>query len=394
LADRYELWIKSLKSETAKVYGRYTRRLFTAVNLTPDEVLDKIKQEKKDDDYDTYTRLINETANLTERGRYIATYALRAFLKKNGLWGLPPAELGEPERVKEGTRLEWDQALAICAAASKPYNLVFKMMLHCGWGAGEFLKFNTAKNWEHIKTELGNGNGPEYVRIDYSKGRKKNRKPFYTLVPSGLLKEVLACGIQVPIAASHGYAIDQNHKRLNKVGGIQLDEAHRGSARLYLEKAFATALKRAPITVTGKPTPHELRDTFRTQASWMKCEGHVAEFLMGHEIDKNDYDKCCLGKKGEAYVWQELKKIYGPQPAQIDKVAEENKQLNMKVATQSLEVENLRAAFLELADEKNENEALADSAIKALGDKVSSQGLEIRNLQGLVKQLIAERRKG
>lgn len=342
MTDRYELWIKSLKSETAKVYGRYTRRLFTAANLTPDEALEKIKAEKKNDDYDTYTRLINETANMTERGRYIAIYALRAFLKKNSLWGLPPTGLGEPERVKEATRLEWDQALAICAAASKPYNLVFKMMLHCGWGAGEFLKFNTAKNWDRIKTELGNGNGPEYVRIDYSKGRKKNKKPFYALIPAELLKEVLASGIQVPLAASHGYAVDQNHKRLNKVAGIPLDMAHHASARLYLEKAFATALKRAPITAPGKPTPHELRDTFRTQADWTHCESSVAEFLMGHEIDKNYYDKCCLGKKGEAYVWENLKKIYGPQPAQIEEVAKENQQLSEMLQEQGLENEHLK----------------------------------------------------
>ena len=45
LTDRFELWLKGLKPETSKLYGRYANRLFTAMNLTPDEALEKVKQE-------------------------------------------------------------------------------------------------------------------------------------------------------------------------------------------------------------------------------------------------------------------------------------------------------------------------------------------------------------
>jgi integrase len=327
LTDRFDRWVKSLKPETGKVYGRYARRVFTAMNLTPDEALEKVKQEASTNRWDTYSDLLN-TVQLTEHGRYQATYAVRSFLFFGGLMMLPPTRISEPELVKERTRLSWDEALAICAAASKPYNLAFKMMLHCGWGSGEFLRFNVAQNWERIKTQLVNGNGQEYVRIEMPRGRKKNRSPFYSLIPVGLVKEVLASGIQIPFTASHGYALDENHKRINKVAGISLDMAHHDSARLYLEKAFATALKRAPITVAGKPTPHELRDTFRTHAHHTQCDEDVANFAMGHEIDPDRYDKIC---EDEAYVWKNLKKLYGPSPAQIDEVAEENKQLKERL---------------------------------------------------------------
>jgi integrase len=334
LSDRFELWLKGLKSETAKVYGRYARRLFTAMNLTPDEALEKVKQEASMNRWDTYSDLVAKTAEFTERGRYLATFALRSFLFKNGIMMLPPARTSEPTRVKDNAPLSWDDALAICAAASKPYNLAFKMMLHCGWGSQEFLRFNTTQNWEHIKTLLANGKDQEYVRVEMPRGRKRNRSPFYSLIPTGLLKEVLAANIQIPITASHGYALDENHKRTNKVAGIPLDMAHHASARLYLEKAFATALKRAPITITGKPTPHEMRDTFRTRAQLMACEGTIAEFAMGHQIDPLGYNKCYMK---EAYVWENLKKIYGPTPALIGKVDEENKQLKERI--QKLESE-------------------------------------------------------
>lgn len=386
LTDRFELWIKSLKPETGKVYGRYARRMFAAVKLTPDEVLEKVKAELKNGDYDTYNSLINATANFTERGRYIATFALRAFLKKNSLWNLPPTGLTEPTRVKEMTSLTWDQALAISGAASKPYNLVFKMMVHVGWGAGEFLKFNTAQNWQHIKDELGNGNGQEYVRVEMPRGRKKNRKPFYSLIPVGLLKEILASGIQIPITASHGYALDQNHKRTNKVAGIPLDMAHHGSARLYLEKAFATALKRAPITVTGKPTPHELRDTFRTRAQRMACEGTVAEFAMGHEIDPLGYNKIYVD---EAYVWENLKKIYGPgaaTPAQMAEVSEEIQQLKETVARER----NLRQAATD--NSKQLSEMYQKEARKREELSKTVEGLE-KVVRGLTYKIEADAEK-
>ena len=333
-----------MKPETGKLYERLVRRILEKMNLTPDEALEKVKQEASMNRYDTYCDLINATATgFTERTRYNAIYALRSFLTKNGVMILPPTKLEQPERVKERTRLSWEDALAVCAAASKPYNLALKMMLHCGWGSGEFLKFNTAENWEQIRSTLAKMNGEEYVRIEMPKGRKRNRSPFYTLIPRALLQEVVDSKIPLPISTSHGYAME-NGKRKNAINGVLLDMNHHHSSRLYLERAFTTALKRAPITVkgNGKPSPHELRDTFRTQAGHVKCEPDVANFAMGHEIDPYQYNKIY---EDEKFMWTELKKIYGPQPALIGEVADENKALRQRMSDLEKDYKELRELF-------------------------------------------------
>jgi integrase/uncharacterized protein YbcI len=325
LSEQFDLWIKSLKPETGRVYGRYLRRLFADAKISPDEAISRVGREDGSCNFKAYKELENQTNRFTERGRHIAIYALRRFLYDKGVMGLPPAKIGTPEKVKPPTNLKWEQATAICARAGKPYSLIFRLMLHTGMGSGEFLKFNTEQNWQHIKKVLENHPG-EYVRVE-AKGRKKNRTPFYHLIPTEILKDILA-NVPVPIRASHGY-IYQDGRRTHKTIGVPLDMPHLGSARIYMEKAFETALKGAAAgEINGKPSLHELRDCFRTQAHRTECDHYVAEFALGHEIDKLGYDKVYYD---EHFVWENIKKIYGPTLVQIEEVTVQNKELSQRV---------------------------------------------------------------
>jgi len=296
----FDLWLQGIKESTREVYGRYLRRLFKLANLTPEQVVDGTKK-----DIQTYIDLVQLANNFTERGRYITIFALRRFLYDRGVLMLPPARISRPTPTRKPTNLTWEEAHGIAAAAGKPYNIAFKLMLHAGWGIGEFLKFNTEENWNNVKAQLAKDPGKEYYRHDFS-GRKKNMREWYSLIPVAILREVLGL-VPVPIRATHGYMFEDG-RRTHKSKGILLNLEDYHSARVYLEKAWITARRRAPITMKGQPSLHELRDTWRTKAAFVGCADDAAEFAMGHVIDPLGYKKVFTREK---WMWENLRKVEG-----------------------------------------------------------------------------------
>ncbi|MGA2462224.1 MAG: hypothetical protein ABSF82_12465 [Candidatus Bathyarchaeia archaeon] len=336
----YELWLKTLRPSTRKSYGAILRRLFKLTNLTPQQALSRVKAEGRKNSATTYVLLQNQArANLTERTAYIGIFALRRFLFDNGVMLLPPTRLSTPRRVKPSTNMTWEQANRICDAASKPYNLILKLMLHCGWGIGEFLKFNSEDTWNTIRSYVARNPQAEYFRFNYS-GRKTSQQEFYALVPMFMIQEIMST-IPVPIRATHGFSGNKKGK-LTKAEGIIIDTSHYASSTKYIEQAFKTALKRAPIVVQGTPSVHELRDTFRTRATFVECAAEAVEFAMGHTIDPLGYNKAYYDEK---WAWTNLNKIYGPS---------------------SVNEQQLKSVQLEAERVKQENELLKTTIIEAL----------------------------
>jgi len=275
----------------ASLYRPYLKRLLGNMGLTPEQALERAKT----DINGLWTQAKN-TNGMTAAGRHKSLLAFRNFLRFNGFY--PPADKlshkkQREERKKRG-RLTWDEALAVCNAASKPYNLVFKLMLHSGWGASEFLEFNRAENWESVKQHLANNPQAEYYRFDFE-GRKSNEQPFYSMIPANVLREVFASEVALPFGTIRGLPLDHDRYR---------------QALMYLESAFNTAKARAPIPpLKGRVTLHELRDVFKTRATLCKVDYEPGEFALGHELDERGYQKCY---NDEPYMWSELRKIYGP----------------------------------------------------------------------------------
>ena len=316
--DAFELWVSSIQSaSTRRDYGRAVRRLISAVGMTPQEVLDKVKAELRQSDATTYSQLVNYAkGHYTENMCYLIVMGLRRFLLDSGVTMLPAARLRAPAKVKPPTSMTWDQARRVIDAASLPYSLIYKLMLHSGWGVGEFLKFNTADTWADIKRYLAERPNAEYYRYNFS-GRKRSRHQWYSLVRTDILKEIIA-NLDVPIRGARG-------------DSVPLDKAHIRSAEAYFSSAFKTALKHSPVRLNGRPTTHELRDTYRTRASFVGCDRDAAEFSMGHLIDPRGYNKCYTD---EAWMWAELKKIHGPAvatEAQVQAQAQELTSLRMEL---------------------------------------------------------------
>ena len=297
----FDLWLKGLNGKTAEVYGQNLKRLFRTAGVTPQQAVSSVINGPNGFDPQAYMSLVQQANNFSEHRRALSIYALRRYLYDHGVLMLPPTRMRKPARKRPPTRMSWEQAHAIAAAASRPYNMIFKLMLESGWGIGEFLKFNTAENWEHLKQFLAKNDRAEYYRHDFT-SRKHNAEPFYTLVPTATLKDILAIAEEVPIKASRG--------AVRKLKGVILNTEQYHRSTLYLESAWRTAKKRAPTQLMGSPTVHELRDTFRTRATQANCAPEAAEFAMGHSIDPLGYNKCFYDEK---WMWTELRKISAPQ---------------------------------------------------------------------------------
>jgi integrase len=131
------------------------------------------------------------------------------------------------------------------------------------------------------KAKVASGTTLEYFRFAF-KGRKRNQRPFYSLVPMDVLKDCIA------LQAQNKIVLPLSHKGKNGKTFDPLNDANLETCRRYMESAFRTALKRAPIILSqGEPSLHELRDCFLTRAIQTNCSESAANFVMGHVLDKS-----------------------------------------------------------------------------------------------------------
>jgi hypothetical protein len=322
----YEKWIGQLWKEqpqTARGYGAGLRRLLKLMKIDSKTLLKRAERDPKK----TWIQMKEAANGFPKKSVSItALYAGRRFLLDHDEYMMLPAAKLKITKVNPPVYLKWDDAHAIADAAALPYNMIFKIMLETGWGIGEFLKFNTSENWARARAKLAAEPKAEYFRVDYSR-RKRNNRPFFSLVPMDLIRECLA------LEAKKGMTLPMCGRGRNGTPGTPLDDKHVFSARTYIESAFRTALKRAPVTdVQGTPGAHELRDVFFTRAIQVGCAESAANFVMGHMIDKLGYNK---SSNDDQWVWSEISKIHGPAAVTEDKLESRDRQI------QQLRQENL-----------------------------------------------------
>lgn len=308
----FETWAAQLLAsspQTARGYVAGLRRLLDLLKVDSKTLLGRAKRNPKT--AWIWMKRIAEEGFPKKSVSITALYAARHFLLSHDQYmALPPAKL-KIKKMKPPVYLKWDDANRIADAAGSPYNMIFRIMVQTGWGIGEFLKFNTPETWRRAKAKLAGDPTAEFFRFDFS-GRKRNNRPFYSLVPMKTLRECVA------LEARKGLSLPICGRGRNGTPGTPLDHVHLFSARTYIESAFRTALKRAPVTdVQGTPGAHELRDVFFTRAVQVGCAESAANFVMGHMIDKLGYNKAC---NNEAWVWSEIKKVHGPAVVTEDKL--------------------------------------------------------------------------
>jgi integrase len=320
MLDDWALTIK--KVTTRNLYRGNLKRLLAAANMTPEYVIAQVKQEAKENDATTFAKLVEVSKQFKESMSYAAISGLRRFLRDKGVMFLPEITVPNPQRVKPVPYITWEQALKVCDAASKPYNLMFRLMLHCGWGTKEFLTFNTKETWDDISAYAMNPTNPDFYRYSFKGRKEKGRStPFHTLIPMMIIREILQSGITLPFSRNVGLSpVTKKGEKRQSTQPKPFDMNTYFTSGRMMSAAFTTAMGRAAIgRVIGSPSKHDLRDAFRSRAAKVACAADAAEFAMGHRIDPLNYNKCMYE---EDWLWGELKKIYGPAAATEAQVAE------------------------------------------------------------------------
>ena len=288
--DLFTEWLESIDSpNTRNNYGPYLNRLLRIMQTNAEEMRTRLKAGPGD--IWREAKIKTREPAFTPKGREIALCAFRHFMRYCDVFP-PNDKIPKAPKAKRTPYMTWEQALKICDAATPPYRWIFRLQLHCGWGVGEFMKFNSkSENWQRAKKAVDQG--ANFYRYEFP-NRKRNPKPFYTLIPAFVLKEIFEANSQFPLTTTRGKALDPTNYH---------------SSVVLFESAFRNAANRAALKLDPMPSPHEFRDTFKTHCTKSGVIREVSEFAIGHKLDPLGYEKC---EEDVDFVWSELKKAFGP----------------------------------------------------------------------------------
>ena len=328
--DLFDEWLESIeKVNTRNGYGPYLNKLFDKMNVTAEEMKGRLKESAGDPWREAKKVTLDPV--FTAKGREITLCAFRHFMRYCDVFP-PNDKIPKAPKSKETPYMTWEQALKICDSAGPPYRWIFRLQAYCGWGIGEFLKFNEkAENWTRAKNAVMEGK--EYFRFGFA-NRKSNEKPWYTLIPTFVLKEIFDANTQFPLTTTRGKPLD-------------LTNYH--SSVVLIESAFKNAITRAAIKFDVIPSPHEFRDTFQTHCTKSGVIQEIKQFCMGHKVDPLGYEKC-MGETGKptpedlTYVWGEIRKAYGPTSHELEDIAKENQELRRQLRQMEQQVQKSTSA--------------------------------------------------
>jgi hypothetical protein len=286
VTDIVTTWLQGIDIEnTRETYGYGLRKLLKTMKISGEEAL-KLARE---DPARFWIGAKSTAAAFKPSRRHKALNALRTFLRANDVY--PPADRLKSPPKQKSIRVAWNEAVTIIYGAKTPYNFIFNLMLHCGWGDQQFLQFNTKENWETIKAELASKPEAKRYRHEFQ-SRKTNPQPWHTLIPTKQLREILHSKVPLPFRTPRGAHLDMGNYK---------------SSRMALATAFREAVDRTNIPNKERILLHELRDTFKSTGTTSGTAYEATEFALGHTLDPRGYEKCW---SDEDWMWGELAKIY------------------------------------------------------------------------------------
>ena len=324
-----ESGVKPLRRLDADGLVEYQRKHRDEVIL--DEVEGFIREECSDGRYKTASHVYT---------------CLRSFFLHNRA-ALPPDpsfKLHADKPPTEGT-LTVDEVRRVVLSCNVMYRAVYLSMFMGGMGEKELLYWS-----DHGLLDLKDQLGRDLVEVTLP-GRKqyRNVKPYYSYLGGDAVealrvymagrRDAKGCGsifvTKQGERLTYGALYEQWMVRLRALGLAK----PKGSAGLSYR--------------TGK-NPHELRDLFRTQWTFSGARESVAEFQMGHTVDKLGYNKFMKDKEfvKEVYreAWPFLNVVSAPQtPAEASyqrKISGMRKNLEQK-DTQIQKLTNTTATLAE-----------------------------------------------
>jgi integrase len=301
-----ENWLARLAPTTARM-NRYELGYFMAWlrggagafrDYTPDQLVEYQKAATNGHQYDVLDQVQLWVQGLegrheTKRHRY---NAVRSFFVHNRAQ-LPTDKnfMIRAELPPVISSLSPDDVRRVILSSNPTYRAAFLCILLGGMGQEEFSYWNRTGLQKLRKDLRGDA---DMIRADMP-GRKGSRNilPYYTVVGGDALVALREYMVARPHTSAGTIFVDQRGGPISKPALYMYWSRH-----IVKTGVFAESERQG--NRTGK-APHELRDTFRTLWEKSGAASSVAEFMMGHVVDKDGYNKA---HQDEAWVRKEYRK--------------------------------------------------------------------------------------
>ena len=295
-----ERWLDRLAPSTADVNLRIFRMWVSWVRvngskfaeMSPDEWVEYQKSADNGSVYDVLDTLVGPYISQKEGthsylGKTIGT--LRSFFLHNR--AELPSDVGfkiRPSKAKVLGSLTIEEIMKVIYSSNPLYQAVFTSMFMGGMDEASFVYWNL-NGYNSLMKQLGeykNGNRMG-IKVDIP-GRKasKNIENFYTFIGRDAIDMILN---YLPLRDPKDNP-DEEAIFLTKQGGPVTKNAVYQYWYSHVKKLGLLPEDREHGERTGK-NPHEMRDVFRSRWRISGVDVEVAEFFLGHDIDKLGYDK-------------------------------------------------------------------------------------------------------
>jgi hypothetical protein len=337
-------WLDRLSKETTRSAYAHDFYLFCkSTGKTPEELIalrkghangwnitemleDFILHGKYEDERIGHQGEISEISHTSKNRRKALYTGVRSFFASthgdNGPLSLPD---DKAFKIKENDNREpttgyitLDQANAIIGTMKEPYRTLFTIAKYAGMGNNELVYLN--RLWPDMRKQLKDGRDP--IRVDYRR-RKNNERPFFTLIPSRLLKPY-EDSLENPFQSK-----DEQKGRKATLKPVK-------NYDLWI--AWKAARKRAGIVEDVKP--HHLRDLLITLGFKIGLRKESTDFLTGHTVDTNGYLQIMRESDALIKEWGKIRSYIdsGVSTETQEKMAKLEKQAD----TRDKEIKNLR----------------------------------------------------
>ena len=219
---------------------------------------------------------------------------IRGLFKANRA-ELPSEKINyQPDRPKVKSKLTVEKLRQIVLKSNTMYRAAFLCMFMGGMGRDEFIRWSDT-GYPKLVQDLRNN--PEYIIVPHI-GRKMQKyvKDYYTIIAGDALQ---ALREYLRERGTEDGAIFLNQKG---------DPLKKRALYIYwfrkVKQLGYYESRSSPRARTGMGL-HEVRDLFRSQWEKSSSKGSVAEFLMQHDVDPNEYNKAHRDKN---WVWREYRR--------------------------------------------------------------------------------------
>lgn len=283
-------------------------------DMNPDDIVDYQKKARRsleeDAEYEIIDELIQPYIKSIEDGFRDNTLKQKVTIIMSFFeWNrakLPEWTIGKHAGVpKVVGKLPFRNIREVCSNSNSVYRAIFLCMYMAGMDLALFEHWNIELGYKSIEDDIKKGRN---IIVIESPGRKKfrNKLPFYTLIGGDA------------VDALYKYLENDRKRTIDQFFGGDPEKAtaifynQSGSPvagrglRCYWHKKLVQLGLIVPIKDDNRKgyrgnrygkNPHELRDTFRSKATGICAEERIPpsifEFMMGHKVDANEYDKYC-----------------------------------------------------------------------------------------------------